>query len=62
MTNLGNIVKIRSIALPTKVHTVKYMTFPIVMCGCESWTVKKAKRQRIDAVEMWFWRRLLRVP
>ena len=62
MTNLGNIVKIRSIALPTKVHTVKYMTFPIVMYGCESWTVKKAEHWRIDAFELWCWRRLLRVP
>ena len=62
MTNLDSIFKSRDITLPTKVHLVKAIVFPIVMCGCESWTVKKAERQRIDAVEMWFWRRLLRVP
>ena len=60
--NLDSILKSRDSTLPTKVHLVKAIVFPIVMCGCESWTVKKAKRQRIDAVEMWFWRRLLRVP
>ena len=62
MTNLDCILKSRDITLPTKVHLVKAMFFPIVMYGCESWTVKKAERQRIDAFELWFWRRLLRVP
>ena len=62
MTNLDSILKSRDITLPTKVHLVKAMFFPIVMYGCESWTVKKAERQRIDAFELWFWRRLLRVP
>ena len=62
MTNLGNILKSRDIALPTKVHLVKAMVFPVVTYGCESWTVKKAKSQRIDAFELWCWRRLLRVP
>ena len=62
MTNLDSIFKSRDIALPTKVHLVKAMVFPVVMCGCESWTLKKAERQRIDAFELWFWRRLLRVP
>ena len=62
MTNLDSIFKSRAITLPTKVHLVKAIVFPIVMCGCESWTAKKAERQGIDAVEMWFWRRLLRVP
>ena len=62
MTNLDNILKRRDIILPTKVHLVKAMVFPIVMYGCESWTVKKAERQRIDAFELWCWRRLLRVP
>ena len=62
MTNLDSIFKSRDITLPKKVHLVKAIVFPIVMCGCEIWTVKKAERQRIDAVEMWFWRRLLRVP
>ena len=62
MTNLDNILKSREITLPTKVHLVKAMVFPVVMCGCESWTVKKAERQRIDASELWCWRRLLRVP
>ena len=61
MTNLDSIFKSRDITLPTKVHLVKAMVFPVVMCGCESWTVKKAERRRIDAFEM-FWRRLLRVP
>ena len=62
MTNLDSIFKSRDITLPTKVHLVKAMVFPAVMYGCESWTVKKAKRQRIDAFELWCWRRLLRVP
>ena len=62
MTNLDSILKSRDITLPTKVHLVKAMAFPVVMYGCESWTVKKAKRQRIDAFELWCWRRLLRVP
>ena len=62
MTNLDSIFKRRDITLPTKVHLVKAMVFPIVMYGCESWTVKKAEGQRIDAFELWCWRRLLRVP
>ena len=62
MTNLDSILKSRDITLPTKVHLVKAMVFPVVMYGCESWTIKKAKRQRIDAFELWCWRRLLRVP
>ena len=62
VTNLDSILKGRDIALPTKVHLVKAMFFPIVMYGCESWTVKKAECQRIDAFELWCWRRLLRVP
>ena len=62
MTNLDNILKSRDIALPTKVRLVKPMVFPLVMCGCESWTVKKADHWRIDAFELWCWRRLLRVP
>ena len=62
MTNLDSIFKSRDIILPTKVHLVKAMVFPVVMCGCESWTVKKAECQRIDAFEQWCWRRLLRVP
>src|SRR5574340_666098 len=62
MTNLDSIFKSRDITLPTKVHLVKAMVFPVVMYGCESWTVKKAKRRRIDAFELWCWRRLLRVP
>ena len=62
MTNLDSIFKSRDITLPTKVHLVKAMVFPVVMCGCESWTVKKAERRRIDASELWCWRRLLRVP
>ena len=62
MTNLDNILKSRDITLPTKVHLVKAMVFPVVMHGCESWTVKKAEHQRIDAFELWCWRRLLRVP
>ena len=62
MTNLDSILKSRDITLPTKVHLVKAMVFPMVMYGCEIWTVKKAEHQRIDAFELWFWRRLLRVP
>ena len=62
MTNLDSIFKSRDITLPTKVHLVKAMVFPVVMYGYESWTVKKAKRRRIDAFELWCWRRLLRVP
>ena len=62
MTNLDSIFKSRDITLPTKVHLVKAMVFPAVMYGCESWTVKKAERRRIDAFEWWCWRRLLRVP
>ena len=62
MTNPDSIFKSRDITLPTKVHLVKAMFFPVVMYGCESWTVKKAESQRIDAFELWFWRRLLRVP
>ena len=62
MTNLDSIFKSRDITLPAKVHLVKAVVFPVVMYGCESWTVKKAKRQRIDAFELWCWRRLLRVP
>ena len=62
MTTLDSIFKSRDITLPTKVHLVKAMIFPVVMYGCESWTVKKAECQRIDAFEMWCWRRLLRVP
>ena len=62
MTNLDSIFKSRDITLPTKVHLVKAMVFPVVMYGCESWTVKKAELGRIDAFELWCWRRLLRVP
>ena len=62
MTNLHSIFKSRDITLPTKVHLVKAMVFPVVMYGCESWTVKKAEQRRIDAFELWCWRRLLRVP
>ena len=62
MTNLDSIFKSRDITLPTKVRLVKAMVLPVVMYGCESWTVKKAERQRIDAFELWCWRRLLRVP
>ena len=61
-TNLGSILKSGDITLPTKVHLVKAMVFPVVMYGCESWTIKKAECRRIDAFEMWCWRRLLRVP
>ena len=62
MTNLNSILKSRDITLPTKVHPVKAMVFPVVMYGCESWTVKKAECQRIDAFELWCWRRVLRAP
>ena len=62
MTNLDSILKSRDITLPTKVRPVKAMVFPVVMYGCENWTVKKAEHRRIDAFELWFWRRLLRVP
>ena len=62
MTNLDSILKSRDITLPTKVHLVKAMVFPVVMYGCESQTVKKAEHQRTDAFELWCWRRLLRVP
>ena len=61
MTNLGGILKSRDITLPTNVRLVRGMVFPVVMYGCESWTIKKAERQRIDAFELWCWRRLLRV-
>ena len=62
MTNLDSILKSRDITLPTKVHLVKAVVFPVVMYGCESWTIKKAECRRIDAFELWCWRRLLRVP
>ena len=62
MTNLDSIFKSRDMTLPTKVHLVKAMVFPVVMYGCESWTIKKAERRRIDAFELWCWGRLLRVP
>ena len=62
MTNLDSILKSRDITLPTKVCLVKGVVFPVVMCGCENWTIKKAEHQRIDAFELWCWRRLLRVP
>ena len=62
MTNLDSILKNRNITLPTKVHLVKSMVFPVVMYGCESWTIKKVERQRIDVFELWCWRRLWRVP
>ena len=62
MTNLDSILKSRDSTLPTKVHLVKAMVFPVVMYGCDSWTIKKAERQRADAFELWCWRRLLRVP
>ena len=61
-TNLESILKSRDITLPTKVYLVKAMVFPVVICGCESWTIKKAEGQRVDAFELWCWRRLLRVP
>ena len=62
MTNLDSVLKSRDITLPTKVYLVKAMVFPVVMYGCESWTIEKAEHQRIDAFELWGWRRLLRVP
>ena len=62
MTNLDSILKSRNITLPTNIHLVKAMVFPVVMYGCENWTVKKAEHRRIDAFEVWCWRRLLRVP
>ena len=62
MTNLDSILKSRDLTLPTKVHLVKAMVFPVVVYGCESWTIKKAECQRIDAFELWCWRRLLRIP
>ena len=62
MTNLDSILKSRDITLSTKVHLAKAMVFPVVMYGCESWTIKKAEHRRIDAFELWCWRRLLRVP
>ena len=62
MTNLESILKSRDIILPTKVHLVKAMVFPLIMYGCESWTIKKVEHRRTDAFEMWCWRRLLRVP
>ena len=62
MTKLDSILKSRDVTLSTKVHLVKAMVFPVVMYGCEGWTVKKAERQRIDAFELWCWRRLLRIP
>ena len=62
MTSLGSILKSRDTTLPTKVHTVKAMVFPVVMDRCESWTINKAEHQRIDAFELWCWRRLLRIP
>ena len=62
MTNLDSILKSRDITLPTKVHLVEVMVFPVVMYGCESWTIKKAEHRRIDPFELWCWRRLLRVP
>ena len=62
MTNLDSILKRKDIPLPTKVHIIKAMNFPVVMCRCEGWTIKKAEHQKIDAFELWCWRRLLRVP
>ena len=62
MINLDSILKIRDITLSTKVYLVKAMVFPVVMCGCENWTIKKTEHQRIDALELWCWRRLLRAP
>ena len=62
MKNLDSVLKSRDISLPPKVHTVKAMVFPVVMYGCESWAIKKTERRRIDAFELWCWRRLLRVP
>ena len=62
MTNLESVLKSRDITLPTKVHLIKAMVFPVVLYGCESWTIKKAEHRRIDAFELWHWGRLLRVP
>ena len=62
MANLDSVLKSRNITLPTKVHVVKAMVFPVVIYGCESWSIKKAEHQRIDVFELWCWRRLLRVP
>ena len=62
MTNIDRILKSRGITLPTKVRLIKAMVFPVIMYGCESWTIKKAERQRTDAFELWCWRKLLRVP
>ena len=62
MTNLNSLLKSRDITLPTKVHLVKAMVYPVVMYGCESWTIKKAECRRIDAFEVWCWRRLLKIP
>ena len=62
MINLDSILKSRDVTLPTKVHLVKAMVFPVVMYGCDSWTIKKAEHRRIDAFELWYWKRLLRVP
>ena len=62
MTKLDNILKNRDITLPTDVHIVKAMVFPVVMCGCESWTTKKAESRRTDAFELWCWKKILRVP
>ena len=62
MTNLGSALKNRDIILPTKVHILKFMVFPVVMCGCESWTIKKIEHQRTDAFELWCWKRRLRIP
>ena len=62
VTNLDSILKSKDITLPTKIHPVKALVFPVVMCGCESWTIKKAEHQRIGVFELWCWRRLLRVP
>ena len=62
MSNLDSILKSRDITLPTKVHVVKAMVFPVVIYGCDSWTIKKAEHQRLDAFELWCWRRLLRIP
>ena len=62
MTNLESILKSRDVTLPPKIHLVKAMVFPVIMYGCDSWTIKKAERRRIDAFELWCWRRLLKVP
>ena len=62
MTSLGNVLKSRDFTLPTKIHNIKAVVFPVVMYGCESWTIRKAECQRIDAFKLWYWKRLLRVP